>query len=185
MPSTGTVLNDGTHIPWIAFGTGTALYGKDANTQVTNAINAGFIHLDGAQSYRNEDSIGAGIRASGKPRSELYIVTKLKKLAEGQTVRQSLEESLQKMGVDHVDLFLIHKPTAHVRDGKSILQEVWRGMEEVKRAGLAVSIGVSNFTVPFLKEICEGATILPAVNQVMPSDLCVMMLVLLRIAVSL
>jgi diketogulonate reductase-like aldo/keto reductase len=159
-------LNDGTRIPWLAFGTGTALYGKDAANLVSLAIASGVTHLDGAQSYRNEESLGAGIKASGKPRSELYIVTKLRKLEEGQTVRQSLEESLKKLGVDYVDLFLIHNPLAHVHEGKSKLKQVWREMEEVKEAGLTTSIGVSNFTVAHLTEICEGATVLPAVNQV-------------------
>jgi diketogulonate reductase-like aldo/keto reductase len=159
-------LNDGTHIPWLAFGTGTALYGHDAADSVSLAIANGITHLDGAQSYRNEESLGAGIKASGKPRSELYIVTKLKALENNQTVKQSLEESLKKLGVDYVDLFLIHNPIAHIRDGKSRLKEVWRGMEGVKRDGLATSIGVSNFTVEYLTEICDGASVLPAVNQV-------------------
>jgi diketogulonate reductase-like aldo/keto reductase len=170
MPTAFTfTLNDGTSIPWFAFGTGTALYGQDSASSVSLAIRNGVTHIDGAQSYRNEESMGEGIRASGKPRFELYIVTKLRKLDEGQTVKQSLESSLSKLGVDHVDLFLIHNPVVHTRDGKSTLKQVWREMEEVKRAGLTTSIGVSNFTVAHLAEVCDGATILPAVNQVSPS----------------
>lgn len=83
--------------------------------------------------YANEASLGAGIVASGKPRSELYVTTKLGKLTEGESVKASLKESLQKLGLAYVDLFLIHSPIHH--EGR--LQEVWKGMEEVKQAGLA------------------------------------------------
>ena len=155
-------LNDGTSIPWLAFGTGTALYRRDAADSVTLAIANGFTHLDCAQSYGNEESLGAGIKASGKLRSELYIVTKMNRIDEGQSVRQSLEASLRRLGVDHIDLFLIHNPLPWLNQ----LKQVWREMEDLKRAGLTTSIGVSNFTAQHLAEICEGATILPAVNQV-------------------
>lgn len=107
---------------------------------------------------------GDGIKASGKPRSELYIVTKLKGLAPGQTVKETLVESLKKLGTDHVDLFLIHTPIPAATEGK--LKEWWKGMEQVKQEGLAKSIGVSNFRVEDLKEIVDGASVIPAVNQV-------------------
>ncbi|KAF8643758.1 hypothetical protein AX16_008777 [Volvariella volvacea WC 439] len=165
MPAITTVqLNDATQIPWLAFGTGTALYGRDASNLVEVAIKAGITHLDGAQMYNNEDTLGAGIRASGKPRSELYIVTKLKGLAPGQTIKQSLQDSLKKLGVDYVDLFLIHSPKPANENGT--LKSIWAGMEDVKREGLAKSIGVSNFQVQDLKIILDGATVIPAVNQI-------------------
>ncbi|KAH7889413.1 NADP-dependent oxidoreductase domain-containing protein [Phlebopus sp. FC_14] len=162
MPSPTIALNDGTQAPWIAFGTGTALYGKDAAQAVNVAIRNGFTHLDGAQMYQNEATLGAGIIASGKPRSELYITTKLAKLGPGESPKSALEESLKKLGVDYVDLYLIHQANQHV--GK--LKEVWKGMEEAKNAGLTKSIGVSNFTADHLKDILEIASIPPAVNQV-------------------
>ncbi|KAH0827029.1 NADP-dependent oxidoreductase domain-containing protein [Lanmaoa asiatica] len=161
MPISTLTLNDGTHSPWIAFGTGTALYNKDATTAITIAIQNGFTHLDGAQIYGNENTLGDGIVASGKPRSELYITTKLGALAQGATPTSALEESLKKLGMAYVDLYLIHSPGSHV--GK--LKEVWKGMEEAKKAGLTKSIGVSNFTADHLKDILEVATIRPAVNQ--------------------
>ncbi|KAI6132153.1 NADP-dependent oxidoreductase domain-containing protein [Pisolithus croceorrhizus] len=161
MPVSELTLNDGTRTPWIAFGTGTALYGKDVQQSVTVAIQNGFTHLDGAQQYHNEDSLGAAIAASGKPRSELYITTKLGKLKPGDTPKSALEESLRKLRVDYVDLYLVHHALAHV--GR--LQDVWIGMEEAKNAGLTKSIGVSNFTSDHLSEILEVATIPPAVNQ--------------------
>lgn len=158
-------LNDKTSIPWLAFGTGTALYGRDALDAVRLAIDKGITHLDGAQIYNNEGTLGAGIRASGKPRSELYLVTKLKQpLAPSQTVKESLQRSLERLGVEYVDLFLIHSPSPANSEGT--LKELWRGMEEVKRLGLTKSIGVSNFRVEDIQEVLESATILPAVNQI-------------------
>jgi len=163
MPVSTLALNDGTRAPWIAFGTGTALYRKDATQAITIAIQNGFTHLDGAQKYGNETSLGAGIVASGKPRSELYITTKLAPLAPGETPKSALEKSLEKLGVKYVDLYLIHAPSEHM--GK--LKEVWKGMEEAKAAGLTKSIGVSNFTADHLNDILEvPGTTIPAVNQV-------------------
>ncbi|KAG6333496.1 hypothetical protein ID866_5599 [Astraeus odoratus] len=156
------VLNDGNQIPWLAYGTGSAFYGKDVQNAVVTAIQNGFTHLDGAQEYRNEDSLGAAIAASGKPRSELFITTKLGKLQPGDTPKSALEGSLRKLGVDHVDLYLVHHALSHT----SRLKEVWKGMEKAKQAGLTKSIGVSNFTPEHLKEILEVAIIPPAVNQV-------------------
>jgi len=162
MSRTSYALNDGTQVPWIAFGTGTALFGRDATGFISMAIQTGVTHLDGAQFYNNEESLGDGIIASGKPRSELYITTKLKNVTEGRNVKEMLEESLKKLKVDHVDLFLIHSPLDH----SVKLKQVWSEMEGVQKAGLAKSIGVSNFKVEHLEEILEGADVVPAVNQI-------------------
>lgn len=165
MTTQTVTLNTGTKVPWFAFGTGTALYSKDAEQAVRTAIDNGVTHLDGAQLYANEDSLGAGIKASGKPRSELYIVTKLNySLPAGQTVRQSLEESLKKLGTDYVDIFLIHNPK-HARKWTK-LTDLWKDMEKLQEAGLTKAIGVSNFEVKDLDEIMEVAKIKPAMNQV-------------------
>jgi diketogulonate reductase-like aldo/keto reductase len=159
-----TLLNDGSSLPRLAFGTGSALFAKDATEHVRMAIENGFTHLDGAQSYDNEQSLGAGIRASGKPRSDLYILTKLKTPDPGQTVKGLLKESLAKLGLDHVDMFLIHSPF-WCRD-RGNLKQVWKDMEEVQKEGLTKSIGVSNFNEDDLKVVLDGATVVPAVNQV-------------------
>jgi diketogulonate reductase-like aldo/keto reductase len=155
-------LNDGTHIPWLGFGTGSALYGRDARNSVKVAIEHGISLLDGAQWYSNEDSLGAGIKDSGKNRSDLYILTKLKMLGEGDTVESLLRGSLEKLGVDYVDLFLIHSPLPY----KGRLKEVWKDMEALQKAGLAKSIGVSNFSVDHLNDILDDNSVVPAVNQV-------------------
>jgi diketogulonate reductase-like aldo/keto reductase len=145
-------LNDGKAIPWLAIGTGTALYGKDAENAIKQAILAGINHLDGAQTYRNEQSLGAGVVASGVPREKLF---------EGKTVTQTLEESLTKLQTKYVDLFLIHAPFEH----EDILA-VWKSMEETQKAGLARSIGVSNFRIKDLQVVLAGGSVVPAVNQV-------------------
>lgn len=156
-------LNDGNQLPWIAFGTGTALYGRDATESVRRALDNGFIHIDTAASYRNEESVGRAIKLSGKSRSELYITTKLGKLQKpGETVRSALLTSLSKLGIEYVDSYLVHNPAHH--PGK--LRQIWEEMEEVKREGLTKSIGVSNFYVEHLEEILPVATITPAVNQI-------------------
>jgi diketogulonate reductase-like aldo/keto reductase len=155
-------LNDGNQVPWIAFGTGTALYQQDAQNTVQTAIATGFTHIDGAQLYGNEDSMGAAIRASGKPRSELFVTTKLGRLQPGQTAKTALQVSLDKLGLEYVDLYLVHAPSLHA----DRLKAVWKEMEECKRGGLAKSIGVSNFGVEHLQEVLDGVEFLPAVNQV-------------------
>lgn len=154
-------LNDGRSVPSIAYGSGTALYNKDASKPVTDAIHAGFRHIDTAQMYRNEEHVGAGIAAAGVPRAELFITTKLDKVPSDQTVRDTLLESLRKLRVEYVDLFLIHMPHAHAD-----LKATWREMEAVQREGLARSIGVSNFQPKHLEEVLSVATIPPAVNQI-------------------
>ncbi|KAF6763998.1 NADP-dependent oxidoreductase domain-containing protein [Ephemerocybe angulata] len=164
-PSTLT-LNNGHQIPWMGFGTGSALFGRDATKLVVQAIQSGVTHLDGAQIYNNEDSLGLAIKESGKPRAELFITTKLKPPSAGQTVdvKASLKESLRKLQLDHVDLYLIHSPYPANTEGK--LQDIWKQMEEVHEAGLATSIGVSNFRVEDLQDILKIAKVIPAVNQV-------------------
>jgi diketogulonate reductase-like aldo/keto reductase len=157
-------LNDGNRIPALGFGTGTALYNKDASAFVRLAIKTGVTHLDGAQMYKNEETLGEGIKTSGKPRSELFITTKLHVLDPGQKVKETLVESLGKLGVDYVDLFLIHDPTVNQKEGT--LPEIWSQLEALKTEGLAKSIGVSNFKVEDLNAILPGAKIVPAVNQV-------------------
>ncbi|KAJ3736118.1 NADP-dependent oxidoreductase domain-containing protein [Lentinula guzmanii] len=157
-------LNDGVQIPWLGFGTGTALYTKDSTEAVKAAIQTGITHLDGAQLYRNEESLGQGIKESGVPREQLFVTTKLEETPSAPTIKATLETSLKKLGLNYVDLFLIHSPFVAMKDGK--LKEWWKEMEEIKKEGLAKSIGVSNFAVEHLQIILEDATVVPAVNQI-------------------
>ncbi|KZT70126.1 Aldo/keto reductase [Daedalea quercina L-15889] len=160
--SLAIALNDGKKIPWLGFGTGTALYSKDAENAVRQAIETGVVHLDGAQVYNNEESLGAGIVASGKPRSSLFLTTKLNLIPAGQTVRDTLVTSLKKLQTDYVDLFLIHFPINH----EASLPEIWKQFEEIQKEGLAKSIGVSNFRVKDFEQILPTAKVIPAVNQI-------------------
>ncbi|KAI0275895.1 Aldo/keto reductase [Russula aff. rugulosa BPL654] len=162
MANTPIKLNGGTTIPLLAFGTGTAHVRTDVQDTVTKAINAGFTHFDGAQLYKNEQYLGAGIAAAGKPREQLFITTKLAKPAEGKTVRDTLVESLKKLQVDYVNLFLIHIPLRFPGG----LKAVWKEMEAVKKEGLTRSIGVSNCRSAQLREILDGAEIPPSINQI-------------------
>jgi diketogulonate reductase-like aldo/keto reductase len=154
-------LKDGSSMPYPIYGTGTSLRGKEVHQLVANAIKAGYRHLDCAQMYANEVSVGRGIAESGVSRDELYITTKVVSVPEGLTVSDSLRDSLQKMKLDYVDLCLIHEPVGH-RD----LRDTWSEMERCKEEGLARSIGVSNFRVQDFEEISAGSTSLPVVNQV-------------------
>ncbi|KLO06407.1 Aldo/keto reductase [Schizopora paradoxa] len=155
-------LSDGTSAPWLAFGTGTALYKKAAKDSVLLALQRGFVHIDAAQMYENEDSVGDAIVESGKARGDFYLTTKLNSLSDGESVSTSLEGSLKKLKVDYVDLFLIHVPTMH--EGK--IAEVWKGMVEAKKKGLTKSIGVSNFNIKYLEQVRAVGLEMPVVNQI-------------------
>lgn len=158
-------MRDGTTIPWIGFGTGTALSRKNCTDATKLALTKGFVHFDTAQAYKNEESLGAALQ--GVPRSQLYIATKLAKFdwAGGQTVEETLRESLKKLKTDFVDLFLIHVPIDHI-DKPGQLKDVWKQMCDVKKKGLTRSIGVSNFNIRFLKEILVDGFEVPVVNQI-------------------
>ncbi|KAJ7704717.1 NADP-dependent oxidoreductase domain-containing protein [Mycena olivaceomarginata] len=154
----GTVsLNDGNEIPAIAFGTGTALSRKDVTHFVQQAIDSGFSHIDTAQSYLTEETVGQAVRESGLPRSELYITSKYQ---HGE-IQLSVRASLYKLKLQYLDLYLIHHPS-YVPD----LAAGWAQFERIKDDGLARSIGVSNFTLEQLQTVVKSARILPAVNQI-------------------
>ncbi|THH13681.1 hypothetical protein EW146_g6575 [Bondarzewia mesenterica] len=153
MPFPRIVLNDGNEIPAIGFGTGSALFGKDATQYVNQALEAGFSHIDTAAIYGNEESVGTAIRESGLERSDMFITTKY----DGGDIQKGL-------GLKSVDLYIIHFPrlVQHNFEGS------WREFEMIKEVDLAKSIGVSNFSVDDLKTIVKTAKIKPAVNQARP-----------------
>jgi len=161
-------LNDGNEIPIIAFGTGSAFYGKNVTSAGALALQMGFKHLDSAQMYMNEASLGEAISSalSSIDRSELYITTKLNEVPAGQTIRDTLRRSCEELKVDYVDLFLIHSPKI-LPSGMGI-EEVWREMEGCKKEGLARSVGVSNFRRGDLERILglEGLEVVPCINQI-------------------
>ncbi|ROR66281.1 aldo/keto reductase [Agrococcus jenensis] len=154
-------LNDGRSIPQLGFG----VFKVDpAETEriVLDAFEAGYRHIDTAAIYRNEEGVGRAIAASGIPRDELFITTKLWNDRRGEAeARAALGESLEKLGLDRVDLYLIHWPTPSA--GSAV--ETWQTLGALRDEGLTTSIGVSNFDERYLPEILETG-IVPAIDQI-------------------
>ncbi|KAI8994197.1 Aldo/keto reductase [Trametes punicea] len=156
----GTVkLNDGNEMPVIAFGTGSKWKGQDVTDYVLQAIEAGFSHIDTAQWYKTEDSVGRAIHESALDRSELFITTKW---SGGTSISEAIHNSLDQLGLKQVDLYLIHNPS-NVKD----MEKDWREFEKIKETGLSKSIGVSNFKLQQLQELMKVAKVKPAVNQIL------------------
>lgn len=154
-------LADGNKIPQIGLGTW-QIPKEDAASVVRTAIEAGYRHIDAAAIYGNEVSVGQGIRDSGVPRDELFITTKLwNNQHETAEARRGVEQSLERLGLDRIDLYLIHWP-ATVKYGDTYIQ-AWDALQEFKAEGLVTSIGVSNFHKQHLDAI-SGET--PVVNQI-------------------
>lgn len=169
-------LSNGVKIPVVGFGTWQTPDGEVAKSSVEAAIKAGYRHIDTAAMYGNEDSVGAGIKASGIKRDELFVTTKLNNNAHSfDLVQQAIDTSLNNLGLDYVDLYLIHwpNPAAFRSSYPDSLADTWRGMEAVLKAGKARAIGISNFRQQHLDVILKNATTKPMVNQIFlnPSDL--------------
>jgi len=154
-------LADGKTIPQLGFGT-FLVPPDDAERVTSDALAAGYRHIDTAAVYENEAGVGAAIAASGIPRDQLFVTTKLwNDSHKPDRARAGINASLEKLGLDHVDLYLIHWP-ATVKYGDSYIA-AWDALQEFKREGLATSIGVSNFEPEHLDAL-NGET--PVVNQV-------------------
>jgi 2,5-diketo-D-gluconate reductase A len=151
------VLADGTEIPLLGLAVWQVPNGRDCADAVRWALELGYRHIDTAQAYGNEESVGQGLRESGVPREEVYITTKF---FPGRTdPAAEAERSVQRLGVDYVDLYLIHWP-----EGGPTW--AWPGMEKAHELGYTRSIGVSNFSVDDLRQLLETAVVPPVVNQV-------------------
>jgi diketogulonate reductase-like aldo/keto reductase len=151
------VLADGNEIPLLGFGVWQVPEGRECEDAVRWALDAGYRHIDTAQAYGNEASVGRAVRDSGLPREDVFITTKFypgRKDAEAEAQR-----SLQRLGVDFVDLYIIHWP----QGGPTW---AWDGMQRARERGYARSIGVSNYSVAELDELRAVADTQPAVNQV-------------------
>jgi len=154
-------LNDGHAIPAMGLGVWQSPPGRVTREAVRYALQLGYRHVDTARIYGNEGDVGQALRESGVPREEVFVVTKLWNQDHGLArARRAFEDSLAALGIDYVDLFLIHWPVERRR------LESWKALEEFKREGRARSIGVSNYTVRHLDELLHAAEIPPAVNQV-------------------
>lgn len=155
-------LNDGREIPMVGFGT-YPLRGGDGVDAVVSAIEVGYRLLDTAVNYDNEREVGEAIRRSGVPREELFVTSKLPGRHHGyDDAVASTRESLDRLGLDYLDLHLIHWPNPSV--GR--YAEAWRALVDLRKDGLVRSIGVSNFAESHLARIIEATGVTPAVNQI-------------------
>ncbi|MFD2613092.1 aldo/keto reductase [Paenibacillus gansuensis] len=156
-----TVLNNGVEMPWFGLGVWQVEEGEQVESAIVNAIQAGYRSIDTAAAYKNEEGVGRGIAQSGTDREELFITTKVWNADQGyQSTLDAFESSLQKLGLDYVDLYLIHWPV------KGKYKETWRAMEHLYKEGRVRAIGVSNFQVHHLQDLMEDSEVVPAVNQV-------------------
>ena len=157
-------LNDQTTIPQLGFGVFQVPPDETAAT-VASALEVGYRHLDTAQMYQNEQGVGEAIAASGIARDELYVTTKLNNgFHRPDDARRAFDESLTRLGLDRVDLFLIHWPLPTRYDGDFV--STWQTLVEFQKEGRATSIGVSNFQAAHLDRIIEETGVVPAVNQI-------------------
>ena len=157
-------LHDGTSIPQLGFGVFQVPPEETAAT-VAHAFEAGYRHIDTAQMYENEAGVGAAIKDSGLARDELYITTKLNNgFHRPDDARRAIDESLERLGLEQTDLFLIHWPLPTQYDGDFV--STWKALIEAQKAGKTRSIGVSNFQPAHLDRIVEETGVVPVVNQV-------------------
>jgi 2,5-diketo-D-gluconate reductase A len=157
-------LNDGTSIPQYGLGVW-QVPAAQAEQVVSDALEVGYRHIDTAQMYGNENGVGAAIARSGLARDELYVTTKLNNNRHERPVaKESLRVSLDKLGLEKVDLFLIHWPLPTRYGGDFV--STWETMVDLRDEGLATSVGVSNFQPDHLDLIVDKTGVVPAVNQI-------------------
>jgi len=154
-------LNNGITMPLLGLGMYQARSDGEAQQAVQWALEAGYRLIDTAQYYRNEKAVGEAIRRSAIPREEIFVTTKLWNTDHGyDRARSAFEASCQRLGLDVIDLYLIHWPVERLRG------ESWRALEKLYAEGKCRAIGVSNYTVRHLEELLHTAGVVPAVNQV-------------------
>jgi 2,5-diketo-D-gluconate reductase A len=157
-------LNDGNTIPQLGFGV-FQIPPEETASAVTAAFEAGYRHIDTAEGYGNEAGVGEAVRASGLSRDEVFITSKLDNSEhEPDDARRAFDTTLSELGLESVDLFLIHWPLPTLYDGDYV--STWKTMEEFKADGRARSIGVSNFQVDHLQRLEAECDVVPAVNQI-------------------
>lgn len=158
-------LTTGAQMPMVGFGSW-PLRGDQARDAVLAALEVGYRHIDTATAYANEEAIGEAILASGLPRSELFITTKLRPDDAGRE-EETLHESLRKLGTDYLDLWLHHGPVKSAEN-----RQIWAAMIKLQAAGHVRDIGVSNYSTAELDEVTQSSGQAPAVNQVLWNPAC-------------
>lgn len=158
-----TTLHNGVKMPWFGLGVFKVKEGSEVVEAVKAAIKNGYISIDTAAIYQNEEGVGQGIRESGVARDSLFVTSKVWNSDQGyESTLQAFETSLQKLGMDYLDLYLIHWPGKDSAKYK----ETWRALEKLYKDGRVRAIGVSNFHVHHLEDLIADAEIKPMVNQV-------------------
>ena len=163
-------LYNGVEIPKIGLGTWQVKEGDEVYNSVLAALKNGYRHIDTAEGYGNEEGVGRAVRDSGVPREEIFVTSKLQshiKTYEG--AKEAFEETMEKLGFEYLDLFLIHAPWPWSEMGKECDEgnvAAWKAMEEFYNAGRIKAIGVSNFEPKHIQNILDNTTIKPHVNQI-------------------
>lgn len=154
-------LNDGHKIPLLGFGVYQSPPGRTTYESVSLALKTGYRHIDTASFYRNEADVGRAVRDCGLPRDEIFVTTKLWNSDQGyDRALKAFEHSLAELGLDYIDLYLLHWPVERRR------LDSWKALAEIQRDGRCRSIGVSNYTIRHLEELISASDVIPAVNQV-------------------
>lgn len=154
-------LNNGLVMPWLGLGVHRVSDGQEVEQAVRNALEIGYRSIDTASVYGNERGVGEAMRESGVPREDIFLTTKVWNDAQRERrVLAAFEESLERLGTDYVDLYLVHWPVV----GRS--QETWQVMEEIYQSGRAKAIGVSNYLVHHLDDLLPNTQTVPTVNQI-------------------
>src|SRR3954463_2944425 len=151
-------LNNGVKMPVLGFGV-YQIPPEETEQAVTDALAADYRLLDTAEAYQNEEAVGQAIAQSGIPREEIFVTTKLWIHSGEEATKRAFATSLKRLGLDYVDLYLIHQPLGDYYGG-------WRAMQELNREGVAKAIGVSNFYPDRLQDLIDHNEITPAVNQI-------------------
>jgi methylglyoxal/glyoxal reductase len=155
------VLHAGVRMPWLGFGVYQMKDGAEVEAAVRHALATGYRSIDTASVYGNERGTGRAIRESGVPRAEIFLTTKVWNDDQRQRrTREAFNESLERLGTDYVDLYLIHWPV------RGCYRETWDALQEIHRSGRARAIGVSNFLIPHLEDLLRDGQAVPVVNQV-------------------
>lgn len=161
-PVPDITLNNGVDIPQLGFGT-FQIPPADTREATLTALEIGYRHIDTAQMYGNEKEVGEAVRDCGLDRDDIFVTSKLNNPFHApDAAHAAFDRSLEDLGLEHLDLFLIHWPLPDVGD----FVETWKALEEIYRSGRARAIGVSNFQPNHLRRLLAGSVVVPAVNQV-------------------
>lgn len=156
-----TTLHNGVKMPWLGLGVWKVENGQTVVTAVKTALKAGYLLIDTASAYQNEEGVGKAIRESGLPREKIFLTSKVWNRDQGyDSTLKAFEASLKRLNTDYLDLYLIHWPV------KDKYKETWRAMEKLYREGKIKAIGVSNFHEHHLRDLMADADTKPMVNQI-------------------